>query len=532
MRGSGTSAVLERHRLCTTAAALSLMAAGVLTHPSVAFAGHAGTPSKGRDTTPPVVSITTPASGATLHGSVNMAGLAIDDVAVASVYVGLDSSGWQAASGTTSWSATVTLSGVAAGGHTLSARATDASGNMATTSISVIISTTPPSPPTVVITSPASGSTANGIVAITGITTGTNSVSLVQVQVDDGPMQTAMGTASWSDSVNTSGLVPGTHIITAWATDVTGQSAVTGVQITVPAAQCSPSTSTTTITGSVFKDMNRDGVFDSGDTPVASINVYFISSGTSYHATTDLSGHFASGAIPSGSYTVELDPSWWPSMRDNWVPDTTGSVEDWVIACASGSPAINFGLRPITRSTNASSPITSFRGPNGVVVDSYDDVVSARYLYDDLMTGTLIGPEAAFETIQFDRSSTTTTSSSCANVNGVYVSCSSLSSIALDAWLTEGDFPVFFEYGNHWNSYYTYLYHNASWNDYYVERGVAGSPLLVTSQAWGPEMLTDDWRQLYASPTGKIPTALNASIPPASQVTGLDTYLKATYRGQ
>jgi hypothetical protein len=167
-----------------------------------------------------------------------------------------------------------------------------------------------------------------------------------------------------------------------------------------------------------------------------------------------------------------------------------------------------------------------------MTVQSYDDVAGARLLFDQLMTGTLVGPEAAHETVRFDLMSTTTTSTSCSAVNGVYTSCSSISYIGLVQWLDEGDFPLFFEYGNHWNVYYTYLDHGASWNDYYVERGVAGNPNLGTSQAWSNEMLTDDWRQLFGSPTAQAVAPLNGSIPPAGQVSGLATWLATTYRGQ
>jgi hypothetical protein len=481
----------------------------------------------------PTVSIVSPTSGATVSGAVTVAGSAADSGTVTAVTVAVDSGAAQAATGTTSWSYTLNTATLAAGTHTLTARATDSAG--LSTSAGISISVVPPAPPTISISSPAQGAAASGWLSVAGTASSGAAIGSVAVQLDDGALTTAAGTASWSVAINTAAVSDGPHALTAWVTDSAGRTAVSGLQVQVhntPA--CSPSATSATLGGTVFEDINRNGVVDSGDTVLSGVTVYFFdATGANVgHATTDATGTYSSAGLAAGRYSVELDPSWWPSMQPDWLPDTTGSLSDTATTCASGTTTVNLGLRPIVRSTDSTSPITSFTGPDGLTVQSYDDVASARLLFDELMTGSLVGAEAAHETIRFDLMSTTTTSSSCTAVNGVYTACTSISYIGLVPWLDEGDFPLFFEYGNHWNVYYTYIDHAASWNDYYVERGVAGNPSLGTSQAWSDEMLTDDWRQLFGSPTAQAVAPLNGSIAPAAQVSGLATWLATTYRGQ
>lgn len=484
----------------------------------------------------PTVRITNPAGGAVLSGTVTVTGTAADSAALTSVTVAVDSAPAQAATGTATWSLPIATGSLAAGSHTLTARATDSAGLVATASVVFSTAAPPPpaAPPSVSITSPASGATAGGTLAVSGLAASGAPVTQVAVELDDGPLQVAIGTTSWTASVSTAGLADGPHSLTAWVTDGAGRNAVTGVQIEVRnTPTCSPVPGGATISGSLYEDLNRNGVLDAGDTPIAGIGIYFFDSSGNYlgAVATDSAGAYTSMPLAGGAYTVELQSSWWPTMNLTWVPDTTGSSTDVATTCASGATTVNFGLRQIVRSTDPSAPLSAFTGPNGLTVQSYDDVVSARALFDDLMTGTLIGPEAAYETVRFDLLSTTVTDSSCAEVNGVYLSCASISYIGLDTWLAEGDFPLFFEYGNHWNMYYTYMKHAASWTDYYTERGVAGNPLVGSGQAWSIEMLTDDWRQLFGSPTAAAVNPLNGSIPAAPQVAGLASWLTTTYRG-
>ena len=83
---------------------------------------------------PPTISISSPSSGDTLTtNTVTVSGTATDDIGLSRVEVSVNSGSWQLASGTNSWSTTVTLS---QGSNTIYARATDIAGNTAETLVS------------------------------------------------------------------------------------------------------------------------------------------------------------------------------------------------------------------------------------------------------------------------------------------------------------------------------------------------------------------------------------------------------------
>ena len=85
------------------------------------------------DTTAPSVAITSPSAASTLTGTVNVAGTASDDVGLSKVEVAVDGAAWNLASGTSSWSWAWNTTSVADGQHTITARATDTSGNTTVT---------------------------------------------------------------------------------------------------------------------------------------------------------------------------------------------------------------------------------------------------------------------------------------------------------------------------------------------------------------------------------------------------------------
>ena len=89
------------------------------------------------DTVRPLIAITIPANN-TVSSSTNVTvnGTASDNVAVAEVEVSLDGTNWVRATGTATWTDTLTLP---EGNDTVYARATDTSGNQATTRITVVV---------------------------------------------------------------------------------------------------------------------------------------------------------------------------------------------------------------------------------------------------------------------------------------------------------------------------------------------------------------------------------------------------------
>ena len=96
------------------------------------------------DTTRPNVTISSPPNGAAVQSvTVTVMGTALDNIAVEKVEVSVDGMTWVTASGTTSWSATLTLR---QGSNTITARATDTSGNVATTTVTVTTEVPMPAP--------------------------------------------------------------------------------------------------------------------------------------------------------------------------------------------------------------------------------------------------------------------------------------------------------------------------------------------------------------------------------------------------
>jgi len=91
------------------------------------------------DTTPPAVSITAPANGATVSGSISVTASASDNVGVAGVQFKLDGANLGAEDTSSPYGVSWNTTTVANGSHSLTATARDAAGN-STTSTSVIVS--------------------------------------------------------------------------------------------------------------------------------------------------------------------------------------------------------------------------------------------------------------------------------------------------------------------------------------------------------------------------------------------------------
>jgi hypothetical protein len=99
------------------------------------------------DTTPPTVSVTAPAKGATVSGSILVTANASDNVGVTGVQLKLDGANLGNAFSSAPYSGTLNTTTIANGSHTLTATAWDAAGNQATaTPVTITVNnvTTPP----------------------------------------------------------------------------------------------------------------------------------------------------------------------------------------------------------------------------------------------------------------------------------------------------------------------------------------------------------------------------------------------------
>jgi hypothetical protein len=98
------------------------------------------------DTTPPTVSITTPADQATVSGSSPITAMASDDVGVVGVQFQLDGSALGAEQTTTPYSVTWNTATTSNGPHSVTAVARDAAGNRAQAMVNVTVSNTSSNP--------------------------------------------------------------------------------------------------------------------------------------------------------------------------------------------------------------------------------------------------------------------------------------------------------------------------------------------------------------------------------------------------
>src|SRR5580765_6127319 len=197
--------------------------------------------------TPPTVSITSPANGATVQGTLTVSANASDNVRVVGVQFFANGALLGAEDLTAPYSVSVGTSASDNGTYNLTAVARDAAGNTRTSAaVTVTIANAPPPPPpdttrpTVSITSPANGATVKGTVSVSA--NASDNVGVVGVQFfGDG---VALGaedlSAPYSISVDTTNSSDGQHTLTAVARDAAGNTTTAAVTVTVANAAPPP----------------------------------------------------------------------------------------------------------------------------------------------------------------------------------------------------------------------------------------------------------------------------------------------------
>ncbi|KAF0219860.1 MAG: peptidase S8/S53 subtilisin kexin [Geobacteraceae bacterium] len=174
------------------------------------------------DTTAPTASITSPGSGATLSGAIQVNVSALDDVGVAKVVLyinGASFAGDTVAPYSFYWDTT----GLADGTYDLYAVAYDAAGNAGQSNHSLVsvINASGTSPPQVSITSPANGSTVGNKTTVTAAAYDNIGVSRMELYIDNS-LKTTAGSGSLSLNWNSRNAAPGAHVIKIKAFDAAG----------------------------------------------------------------------------------------------------------------------------------------------------------------------------------------------------------------------------------------------------------------------------------------------------------------------
>jgi hypothetical protein len=285
------------------------------------------------------------------------------------------------------------------------------------------------------------------------------------------------------------------------------------------------------IQGTVFQDLNRNGAQDVGEQAIAGSRVYLVDAAANADVAnilTDTSGRYSFPSLADGTYRVDCDPG---LDLNAWVPTTTGTIHGSVLRTLSGSATADFGWRQIVRSTTTGAPISLYVAPSGLRVESYDDAVTAKEIYDDLAQGTLVGPEAQYVTIRFDLGNQSVTSTSVSESNGHYSGYHAASYVTYGSWYGQGDDVLLHEYGHAWSWYYAYMVQqDPSFSGYLAARGLAADSRIGSAYQWHPaELIAEDYRQLFGTSNAASFPQMNQQIPAAAQVAGLEDYLRTTF---
>src|SRR5579872_1736279 len=184
------------------------------------------------DTTPPAVSITAPAPGATVSGTIAVTASASDNTSVAGVQFLLDGSQLGVEDATAPYGVSWATTTAANGSHTLTARARDSAGNTTTSAPVTVTVFNDTTPPAVSITAPAAGATVIGTTAVTATASDNGTVAGVQFLLDGASLGSEVTAAPYSVSWTTTTGANGSHTLTARARDGAGNT-TTSAAVTV-----------------------------------------------------------------------------------------------------------------------------------------------------------------------------------------------------------------------------------------------------------------------------------------------------------
>ena len=177
------------------------------------------------DNQAPTVSVTAPAAGASVSGSVSLAATASDNVGVAGVQFRVDGVNVGAEDTVSPYGVTWDSTALANGSHSVTAVARDAAGNT-TTSQTVAVTTNNTvadnQAPTVSVTAPAAGASVSGSVSLAATASDNVGVAGVQFRVDGVNVGAEDTVSPYGVTWDSTALANGSHSVTAVARDAAG----------------------------------------------------------------------------------------------------------------------------------------------------------------------------------------------------------------------------------------------------------------------------------------------------------------------
>jgi hypothetical protein len=220
----------------------------------------------GADTVVPNETIDSPSNAANVAGTVKVSGTASDNVGVAAVDVAVDQGGFSSAAGTGSWVFSVDTTRLSNGSHSVTARATDTSGNRSSTQIVIDVSNaTDTTAPKITIGAPADGSTASGTFTVSGTASDGTGLASIDVRIDGDTWKAATGAANWSASFDSTAYGDGSHTVTARALDAAGNATSTAIGLTFENATSTTTSSHIVTPEGVTIDVNSAGQWSAQD---------------------------------------------------------------------------------------------------------------------------------------------------------------------------------------------------------------------------------------------------------------------------
>jgi hypothetical protein len=187
------------------------------------------------DTSAPTVAVSSPATGATVGGTVTVTATASDDIGVTSVEFLVDGVALGTPDQSAPYAAAWSTAAASNGPHTLSAIARDAAGNVTTSTAVVVTVANDTTAPLVALTGLVPGAPVAGVVTLAAEATDDTAVASVQFFVDGVAVAPAMAAAPYQLGWDSASLADGAHTVTAVARDAAGN-ASTSAAITVMVA--------------------------------------------------------------------------------------------------------------------------------------------------------------------------------------------------------------------------------------------------------------------------------------------------------
>ncbi len=194
---------------------------------------------------PPAVSVTAPAPGATLRGTVTLSANASSSIGIKSVQFKLNGAALGSPILSPPYSTTFDTTRVGNGSYSFTAMAIDTAGTVGTSSaVAVTINNNDTTAPTVTITAPAAGATLTNFVTISATASGVSGIASVQFKVNGSNVGSPVVSVPYSTSWDTTKVANGNYSLTAAATDTAGN---VGTSPAVAVTVSNPTNTTPTV---------------------------------------------------------------------------------------------------------------------------------------------------------------------------------------------------------------------------------------------------------------------------------------------